>query len=74
MILVPIKTGFTLNKLCILGAALREQFLKNLRRSAKAGDRDLFSAVEISYLILTPEHKPTALIPHQKASIPGRVI
>jgi hypothetical protein len=71
---VPIETGFTLNKLCILGVALREQFLKNLQRSAKAGDRDLFSATEISCFILTPEHKLIALILHQKASIPGHVI
>jgi hypothetical protein len=73
-ILVLIETGFTLNKLCILGAALKEQFFKNLRRSAKAGNRDLFSAAEISSLILTPEHKHTALVPHEKASIPRRVI
>jgi hypothetical protein len=65
---------FTLNKLCILDAALREQFPKNLRRSAKAGNGDLFSAAEISNLILTPEHKQTALIPHEKAPIPGRVM
>jgi hypothetical protein len=71
---VLIETGFTLNKLYILGAALREQLLKNLRRSAKAGNRDLFSATEISSLILTPEYKPTALITQGKASIPGRVI
>jgi hypothetical protein len=71
---VLIETGFTLNKLCILGAALGEQFLKNLQRSAKAGNRDLFSTTEISSLILTPKHKQTALIPHEKASIPGLVI
>jgi hypothetical protein len=31
---VFIETGFTLNKLYILGVALREQLLKNLQRSA----------------------------------------
>jgi hypothetical protein len=61
-ILVFIEIGFTLNKLYILGVVLREQFLKNLRRSTKVGDRDLFSATEISCFILTPEYKPIALI------------
>jgi hypothetical protein len=73
-ILVPVETGFVSNKVGILGVALRDQFFKNHRRSAKAGNRDLFSAAEISNLKLTPEHKQTALIPHEKASIPGRVI
>jgi hypothetical protein len=68
-----IETGFTLNKLCILGVALIEQFFKNLRRSAKAGNGDLFSTTDVSSLI-TLEHKPTALIPYEKASILGRVI
>jgi hypothetical protein len=71
---VLIKTSFTLNKLYILGVVLREQFLKNLQRSTKVGDRDLFSAIKISYLILTLEHKPIALIPYQKASILGHII
>jgi hypothetical protein len=71
---VFIKTGFTLNKLYILGAALKEQFFKNLRRSIKAGNKDLFSAIEISSLILTPEYKQTAFIPHEKASILRHVI
>ena len=69
-----IDIGFTLNKLYILNTVLREQFLKNLRRFTKAGNKDVFSAIEISSLILTPERKPTALIPYEKASIPGRVI
>jgi hypothetical protein len=71
---VLIETGFVSNKVGVLSVALRDQFPKNLRRSAKAGNGDLFSAAEISSLILTPEHKQTALIPHEKASIPGRVI
>ena len=74
LILVLIETSFTLNKLFILGVALREQFFKNLRRFAKAGNGDLFSATKISSLILTPEHKQAALVPHEKASILGRVI
>jgi hypothetical protein len=71
---VLIDIGFTLNKLYILSAALREQFLKNLRRFAKAGNGDVFSATEISSLILTSEHKQTALISHGEASILGRII
>jgi hypothetical protein len=71
---VLIDASFVLNKVCILGAALGEQFPENLRRSAKARNGGLFSATELSSLILTPEHKQTALIPHEKASIPGRVI
>jgi hypothetical protein len=55
---VLVDIGFILNKVYILGAALREQFLKNLRRSAKAGNGGLFSA----------------LISHEKASIPGCII
>jgi hypothetical protein len=73
-ILMLIETGFILNKLCILGAALKEQFFKNLRRFVKVENRDLFSAVEISSLILTSKHKYTALVPHEKASISRRVI
>jgi hypothetical protein len=71
---VLIKIGFTPNKVCILGAALREQFPKNLQRFAKAGNRDLFSATKLSSFILTPEHKQTALISHEKASILRYVI
>jgi len=69
-----IKTGFTLNKLYILGTALKEQFFKNLQRSIKIRNKDFFSAIEISNLILTPEHKYTAFIPYKKASILRRVI
>ncbi len=69
-----IETGFTLNKLCIFGAVLREQFPKNLQRSAKVGNGDLFSTTEFSNSTFTPEHKQIALILHEKASIPGRVI
>jgi hypothetical protein len=71
---VPIETGFTLNKLCILGAALIEQFPKDLRRPAKAGNGDVLSTADFSSFKMTPEHKPTALIPQEKAPIPGRVI
>ena len=69
-----VETGFALNKFCILGVALIEQFPKNLRRSAKAGNGDVLSTTEFSSLKMTPEHKPTALIPQEKAPIPGRVI
>lgn len=69
-----IETGFTLNKLCILDAALKEQFFKNLWRSVKAENEDLFSAAEIFSLILMLKHKLTALILHEKAFISGRVI
>ena len=61
---MPIETGFTLNKLYILGIVLRKQFLKNLRRSTKASNRDFFLATEIFCFILMPEYKLTALIPH----------
>jgi hypothetical protein len=61
-----IKIGFTLNKLYILGVALKEQFFKNLQRFTKARNRDLFLATKISSFILTLEYK--------KASIPRRVI
>jgi hypothetical protein len=54
---VLIDAGFVPNKVGILGATLRDQFPKDLRRSAKAGNRDLFSAAKISRLILTPERK-----------------
>jgi hypothetical protein len=54
---VLIDAGFVPNKVCILGTALREQFLENSRRSAKAGNGGLFSATELSSLILTPEPK-----------------
>jgi hypothetical protein len=69
-----IEIGFTLNKLYILSAALKEQFFKNLRRFIKVRNRDLFLATKISSLILMPEHKYTALILYEKASIPRRVI
>lgn len=69
-----IETGFTLNKLCELGVAPREQLFKNLRRFAKLRNRDLFSANETCSLIVTSEHKQTALIPHEKAPIPRRVL
>jgi hypothetical protein len=71
---VLIETCFVPNKVSILGVALRDQFPKNLWRSAKAGNKDLFSAAKISSLILMPEYKQTALIPHEKASIPGYII
>jgi hypothetical protein len=71
---VLIETGFVSNKVGILGVALRDQFPKDLRRSAKAGNGDLFSAAEISSLILTPEHKQAALISYEKAPIPRRII
>jgi hypothetical protein len=71
---VLIETGFTLNKLYILGIILIKQFPKNLRRSTKAGNRDVLSITEFSSLKITPEHKPIALIPQEKAPIPGRVI
>ena len=69
-----IETSFTLNKLYILGVALKEQFFKNLRRFAKAGNKNLFSAAKIFSLILTPEHKHIAFILYKKASILRRVI
>jgi hypothetical protein len=69
-----IEIGFTLNKLYILGAALKEQFFKNLRRFAKVGNKDLFLAIKISSLILTLKYKHIALILYKKASIPRRVI
>jgi hypothetical protein len=66
--------SFTLNKLYILGIALKEKFFKNLQRFTKAGNKDLFSAAKIPSLILMLEHKQTALIPHEKASILGHII
>jgi hypothetical protein len=72
--LVLIETGFVPNKVDILGVTLRDQFPKNLRRSAKAGNGDLFLAIEISSLILMLEYKQMALILYKKASILGRVI
>ena len=74
LILMLIKTSFTLNKLCILGIALKEQFLKNLQRFAKARNKNFFLATKISSLILTLKHKQTALILHKKASILKRII
>jgi hypothetical protein len=71
---VLINTGFILNKLGILGVTLREQFPKNLWRSTKVRNRDLFLTAEFSSLILTSEYEQMALVPHEKASIPGRVI
>jgi hypothetical protein len=68
------ETGFILNNLCILGVALREQFPKNLWRSAKAGNRDLFLTSKFPSLIFTPEHEQMALVPYEEASIPRRVI
>jgi len=71
---VLIETGFTLNKLYILGIALKEQFFKNLRRFAKARNKDLFSATKIFSFILTPEHKHIALILYKKAFILRHII
>jgi hypothetical protein len=71
---VPIETGFTLNKLYILGIVLIKQFLKDLRRPAKAGNRDVLLTTKFSSLKIIPEYKPTALILQEKAPIPGRVI
>jgi hypothetical protein len=56
-ILMLIDAGFVPNKVCILGTALKEQFLENSRRSAKAGNGGLFSVIELSSLILTLELK-----------------
>ena len=67
-------TGFTLNKLGILGAVLIEQLLKTLRRFAEAGNGDLFSTAKVSSLMLTPEHRQMALMPHENASISERVM
>jgi hypothetical protein len=71
---VLVETGFTLKKLYILGIVLIEQFPKNLQRSTKAGNRDVLSTTEFSSLKIILEHKPTALIPHEKVSISGRII
>jgi hypothetical protein len=35
---------------------------------------DLFSTIEFSSSIFTPEHKQMAIIPNEKASIPGCII
>jgi hypothetical protein len=71
---VLIERSFILNKLGIINAALSEQFPKNTWRSAEAGTRDLFSTIEFSSLILAPEHKQMAIIPNEKASIPGCIV
>jgi len=71
---VLIKAGFTLNKLYILSAALKEQFFKNLQRFAKARNKNLFLATKIFSLILTPKYKYIALILYKKASILRRII
>ena len=73
-VLVLINTGFILNKLGILGVALKEQSLKNLWRSTKVGNRDLFLTIKFSSLILASEYKQVVLVLHEKVSIPGRVI
>jgi hypothetical protein len=46
IILVLIYVGFILNSLYILSIVLIEQFLKNLRRFTKAGNKDLFLTIE----------------------------
>ena len=69
-----IEIGFILNKLYIVGKALREQCLKNLQRSTKAGNEDLFLTTIFSSLIVMPKHKQTTLILYKKASILRRII
>ena len=69
-----IKIGFILNKLYILGIALKEQCFKNFRRSTKAGNRDLFLTTIFSSSIITPKYKQTTLILYKKASILRRII
>jgi hypothetical protein len=56
-ILVLINIGFVSNKVCILDITLREQFLENLQRFAKAGNKGLFLATKLFSLILTLEPK-----------------
>jgi hypothetical protein len=71
---VLINASFVLNKVYILGIALKKQFFKNLQRFAKARNKGLFLAIKLFSLILMPEYKQTALILYKKAFILRRVI